>query len=139
MVSAIRKMHEITDTKKIQRLYVEDGDCDEADVQNSIRLKLSELGYYTERINVGNGYLVPKELMDERTRCPPVLKAKLDKVSYFNTGCGQRTKRLVAIKDGRISFIEVKNEVGKTYRRTIKFYKTDADSIRMPGGNRKEC
>lgn len=96
----------------------------EADVQNSIRLKLSELGYYTERINVGNGYLVPKELMDEIKRiCPPVLKAKLDKVSYFNTGAVKGRSDLSAIKDGRISFIEVKNEVGRPTDEQLNFIK----------------
>ena len=40
----------------------------EHDIQNEIRLKLSELGYYTERINVGAGYLIPKQLMDRLKR-----------------------------------------------------------------------
>ena len=35
----------------------------EHDIQSAIRLKLSELGYYTERINVGAGYLIPKKLI----------------------------------------------------------------------------
>lgn len=94
----------------------------EADVQNGIRLKLSELGYYTERINVGSGYLVPKDLMDEVKRiCPPALKAKLDKISYFNTGAVKGRSDLSAIKDGCISFIEVKNEVGRPSPEQIKF------------------
>lgn len=94
----------------------------EADVQNSIRLKLSELGYYTERINVGSGYLVPKELMDEIKRiCPPALKAKLDKISYFSTGAVKGRSDLSAIKDGRISFLEIKNEISRPSAEQLKF------------------
>ncbi len=93
----------------------------EADVQNSIRLKLSELGYYTERINVGSGYLVPKELMDEiKQRCPQ-LKAKLDKISYFSTGAVKGRSDISAIKDGRISFLEIKNENGRPTAEQLKF------------------
>ena len=96
----------------------------EADVQNSIRIKLSELGYFTERINVGSGYLIPKELMDEIKRiCPPALKAKLDKISYFSTGAAKGRSDLSAIKDGRISFIEVKNEVGRPSSEQLNFIK----------------
>lgn len=95
----------------------------EADVQNSIRLKLSELGYYTERINVGNGYLVPKDLMDKIKRLCPQLKAELDRVSYFNTGAVKGRSDLSAIKDGRISFIEVKNEIGRPTAEQINFIK----------------
>lgn len=93
----------------------------EADVQNSIRLKLSELGYYTERINVGSGYLVSKELMDKIKRLCPQLKPELDKISYFNTGAVKGRSDISAIKDGKISFIEVKNEVGRPSPEQIKF------------------
>lgn len=93
----------------------------EADVQNSIRLKLSELGYFTERINVGSGYLVSKELMDKIKRLCPQLKPELDKISYFNTGAVKGRSDLSAIKDGRISFVEVKNEVGRPSQEQLNF------------------
>ena len=96
----------------------------EADVQNSIRLKLSELGYYTERINVGSGYLVTKDLMDEIKRiCPPALKAKLDKISYFSTGAVKGRSDISAIKDGKIAFLEIKNEVGRPSPEQLNFIK----------------
>lgn len=95
----------------------------EADVQNSIRLELSKRGYYTERINVGNGYLVPKDLMDKIKRLCPQLKSELDKVSYFSTGAVKGRSDLSAVKDGRISFIEVKNEVGRPSADQLNFIK----------------
>lgn len=85
----------------------------EHSIQNAIRLKLSELGYYTERINVGAGYLVPKKLMDKMKRAVPSdLRAQLDKIPYFTTGAAKGRSDLSAIKDGRITFIEVKTEIG---------------------------
>lgn len=93
----------------------------EADVQNSIRLKLSELGYYTERINVGSGYLVPKELMDKIKRLCPQLKAELDRISYFSTGAVKGRSDISAIKDGKISFLEIKNEKGRPTAEQLKF------------------
>ncbi len=95
----------------------------ETDVQNSIRLKLSELGYYTERINVGCGYLVSKELMDKIKRACPQLKSELNKVSYFNTGAVKGRSDLSAIKDGKISFLEVKNERGRPTADQLNFIK----------------
>lgn len=93
----------------------------EHDIQNAIRLRLSELGYYTERINVGSGYLIPKPLMDEIKRHAPALKPKLDKIPYFNTGAVKGRSDLSAIKDGRISFIEVKTETGKPTTEQLHF------------------
>lgn len=93
----------------------------EADVQNSIRLKLSELGYYTERINVGSGYLVPKELMDKIKRLCPQLKAELDRISYFSTGAVKGRSDISAIKDGKIAFLEIKNEKGRPTAEQLKF------------------
>lgn len=51
----------------------------EHDIQNAIRLKLSEMGYFTERINVGAGYLIPAELMENlrHAQLAPKLKAAL--------------------------------------------------------------
>ena len=93
----------------------------EADVQNSIRLKLSELGYYTERINVGSGYLVPKELMDKIKRLCPQLNAELDRISYFSTGAVKGRSDISAIKDGKIAFLEIKNEKGRPTAEQLKF------------------
>lgn len=96
----------------------------EHDIQNEIRLALSGEGYFTERINVGSGYLIDKQLMDTIKRaCPPWLKAELDKVPYFNTGAVKGRSDLSAIKDGRISFVEVKTEVGKPTTEQLNFIK----------------
>ena len=95
----------------------------EHDIQNEIRLALSEQGYFTERINVGSGYLIDKKLMERVKRLCPVLRAELDKVPYFNTGAVKGRSDLSAIKDGRISFIEVKNEVGRPTDEQLNFIK----------------
>ena len=97
----------------------------EHDIQNEIRLKLSELGYYTERINVGAGYLIPKPLMDKLKRSlTGELKAKLDKIPYFTTGAVRGRSDLSAIKNGRIYFIEVKTDAGKASPEQIDFIRT---------------
>ena len=95
----------------------------EHDIQSEIRLALSERGYFTERINVGSGYLIGKELMEKIKRLCPVLRAELDKVPYFNTGAIKGRSDLSAIKDGRTSFIEVKNEVGRPTAEQLNFIK----------------
>lgn len=97
----------------------------EHDLQNQIRLKLSELGYYTERINVGAGYLVPKKLMDKLKRSvSSELRVQLDKIPYFATGAVKGRSDLSAIKDGRITFIEVKTELGVASDEQLNFIKT---------------
>lgn len=94
----------------------------EHDIQNAIRLKLSDLGYYTERINVGSGYLIPKPLMDRLKRSlTGELKAKLDKIPYFTTGAVRGRSDLSAIKNGRIYFIEVKTELGVASDEQLNF------------------
>lgn len=95
----------------------------EHDIQNEIRLKLSELGYYTERINVGAGYLIPKSLMDKLKRSVPSkqLKTALEKIPYFTTGAAKGRSDLSAIKDGRIIFIEVKTELGVASDEQLNF------------------
>lgn len=95
----------------------------EHDIQSEIRLALSEQGYYTERINVGSGYLIDKRLMEKIKRLCPVLREELDKVPYFNTGAVKGRSDLSAIKDGKISFIEVKNEIGKPSAEQLNFIK----------------
>lgn len=94
----------------------------EHDIQNEIRLKLSELGYYTERINVGAGYLVPKALMDRLKRsASPELKAELNRIPFFSTGAAKGRSDLSAIKDGRIYFLEVKTATGKPSAEQLNF------------------
>lgn len=95
----------------------------EHDIQNEIRLALSEQGYFTERINVGSGYLIDKKLMEKIKRLCPVLRTELDKVPYFNTGAVKGRSDLSAIKDGRISFVEVKNEIGRPTEEQLNFIK----------------
>lgn len=94
----------------------------EHEIQNSIRLKLSELGYFTERVNVGSGYLIPKDLMDEiKRKVPADLKHKLDKMHFFTTGAVKGRSDLSAIKNGKIYFLEVKTETGKPTAEQLNF------------------
>lgn len=94
----------------------------EHDIQSAIRLKLSELGYYTERINVGAGYLVPKKLMDKLKRAvPSELRMQLDKIPYFTTGAAKGRSDLSVIKDGQITFIEVKTDIGVASDEQLNF------------------
>ena len=95
----------------------------EHDIQSEIRLALSERGYFTERINVGSGYLIDRKLMEKIKSLCPVLRAELDKVPYFSTGAVKGRSDLSAIKDGRISFVEVKNEVGRPSEEQLNFIK----------------
>lgn len=96
----------------------------EHSIQNAIRLKLSELGYYTERINVGAGYLVSKKLMDKLKRSVPSdLRTQLDKIPYFTTGAAKGRSDLSAIKDGQITFIEVKTDIGVASDEQLNFIK----------------
>ena len=73
----------------------------EHDIQNEIRLALSAQGYCVFRINSG--------------------KVKMADGRWFETGVPKGFSDLVAIKDGLISFIEVKNEVGRPSTEQIKF------------------
>ena len=96
----------------------------EHDIQSEIRLALSEQGYFTERINVGSGYLIDKPLMEKIKRyCPDWLREELEKVPYFSTGAVKGRSDLSAIKDGGISFIEVKNEKGRPTAEQLNFIK----------------
>lgn len=94
----------------------------EHDAQNAIRLRLSEMGYYTERINVGEGFLIPRSLMMELKRCTKgELRQKLDRVTYFKTGAVKGRSDLSAIKDGKIIFLEVKTETGTPTPEQLNF------------------
>ena len=94
----------------------------EHDIQSAIRQELSGVEYYTERINVGARYLLPKQLMDRLKRAVPAdLRAQLEKIPYFTTGAVKGRSDLSAIKDGRIAFIEVKTEIGVASDEQLNF------------------
>ena len=95
----------------------------EHDIQNEIRLALSNAGFFTERINVGSGFLINGKLMAKiKARCPE-LRPELDKVQYFSTGAVNGRSDLSAIKDGKIYFIEVKDDKGRPSKDQIHFIK----------------
>lgn len=73
----------------------------EHDIQNEIRLALSAHGYCVFRINSG--------------------KVKMADGRWFETGVPKGFSDLVAIKDGRISFLEIKNEIGRPSAEQLKF------------------
>lgn len=75
----------------------------EHDIQNEIRLALSAEGYCVFRINSG--------------------KVKMADGRWFDVGVPKGFSDLVAVKDGKISFIEVKNEVGRPTAEQINFIK----------------
>ena len=93
----------------------------EHDLQNQIRIEMTRRGYFTERINVGSGYLVSKPLMDKIKSACPYLRGELDKLPYFKTGAVVGRSDLSAIKDGKISFIEVKVEPNRPSKEQINF------------------
>lgn len=73
----------------------------EHDVQNAIRLKLSELGYAVFRINSG--------------------KVRMADGRWFDTGVPKGFSDLIAVKDGKIFFLEVKTETGKASPEQLNF------------------
>lgn len=73
----------------------------EHDIQSAIRLKLSELGYAVFRINTG--------------------KVQMKDGRWFDTGVPKGFSDLIAVKDGRIYFLEVKSETGKARKEQINF------------------
>jgi Holliday junction resolvase len=73
----------------------------EHDIQNAIRLKLSELGYAVFRINSG--------------------KVKMADGRWFDTGVPKGFSDLIACKGGRVYFLEVKNETGKASADQLSF------------------
>lgn len=108
----------------------------EHDIQNSIRLQLSEMGYFTERINVGSGYLIPKNLYDRLIKFLKhnPLGDELANLRFFNTGAVKGRSDLSAIKDGKISFIEVKTETGKPSKEQLNFIKQMQDKYGCNAG-----
>ena len=75
----------------------------EHDIQNEIRLALSERGYCVFRINSG--------------------KVKMADGRWFDVGVPKGFSDLVAIKDGEISFLEIKNEIGRPTTEQLNFIK----------------
>lgn len=75
----------------------------EHDIQNEIRLALSERGYCVFRINSG--------------------KVKMADGRWFDVGVPKGFSDLMAVKDGRAFFIEVKNEVGRPSGEQLNFIK----------------
>lgn len=75
----------------------------EHDCQNEIRLALSERGYCVFRINSG--------------------KVKMADGRWFDVGVPKGFSDLVAIKDGKIAFLEIKNEIGRPTAEQLNFIK----------------
>ena len=73
----------------------------EHDIQNEIRLELSKLGFCVFRINSG--------------------KIKMSDGRWFDTGVPKGFSDLLAIKDGKAYFIEVKTETGRASQEQLKF------------------
>ena len=73
----------------------------EHDVQNHIRLELSKLGWITFRMNVG--------------------KIKTKDGRWFDTGLPPGFSDLIALKEGKLIFLEIKTEKGKPSKNQINF------------------
>ncbi len=73
----------------------------EHDIQNAVRLKLSELGYAVFRINTG--------------------KFKLADGRWFDVGVPKGFSDLIAVKGGKVYFLEVKTEDGKASPEQLNF------------------
>jgi hypothetical protein len=73
----------------------------EHDIQNNIRLTLSKLGWCCFRINSGK-----VKMMDGR---------------WFETGVPPGFSDLIALKDGKTVFIEVKAKKGKATKKQLHF------------------
>lgn len=73
----------------------------EHDLQNLIRLELTKLGWLTFRINVG--------------------KVKMFDGRWFDTGLPPGFSDLIALKDGKLVFIEVKAKNGKPSIKQLNF------------------
>ena len=76
----------------------------EGDIQNSIRIRLSEMGFATFRTNVG--------------------KVKLPDGRWFDTGLPKGHSDMYAVKDGKIYYLEVKKPGGKPSKEQIDFIST---------------
>lgn len=79
----------------------------ESDIQNAIRLRLSEMGYAVFRTNVGK-----RRGADGR---------------WFSTGLPKGHPDLYAVKNGKIYYIEVKTPTGKVSAEQEHFIATMRD------------
>lgn len=73
----------------------------EHDIQNLIRLKLSEMGCAVFRINSG--------------------KVRMADGRWFDSGVPKGFSDLIAVRDGRIYFLEVKTETGRPSEEQVRF------------------
>lgn len=73
----------------------------EHDIQSAIRIKLSELGYCVFRVNVG--------------------RFKMEDGRWFDTGLPKGFSDLMAVKDGKVYFLEVKTDTGKASKEQLDF------------------
>ena len=76
----------------------------EHDLQNLIRMELSRRGWCVFRLNVG--------------------RVKTADGRWFDTGLPNGTSDLMAIKDGRVVFLEVKTETGSVRKDQVQFINT---------------
>lgn len=106
----------------------------EHDLQNSIRLELSKRGFFTERINVGSGYLISAKMMDAIKKACPSLREVLDKIPYFTTGAVNGRSDLSAVKDGCTHYIEVKVHPNKPSEEQMNFLAVMRDRYGCNGG-----
>lgn len=79
----------------------------ESDIQNAIRLRLSELGFAVFRTNVG--------------------KVRMPDGRWFNTGLPKGHPDLYAVRSGKIYYIEVKTPTGKVSAEQEHFIATMRD------------
>ena len=75
----------------------------EHNFQNYIRKELSKLGYITFRVNVG--------------------KVKMFDGRYFDTGLPKGFSDIIALKEGKIYFIELKVDKNKPSKEQLNFIK----------------
>lgn len=85
----------------------------EHDIQNNIRLELSKLGWITFRMNVG--------------------KVKMVDGRWFDTGLPPGFSDLIALKEGRLIFLEIKTKKGKPSKKQTDFL-NKMRSIGFDGG-----
>lgn len=86
----------------------------EHDLQNLIRMKLTNLGYCVFRANVG--------------------KIRLSDGRWFDTGLPKGFSDLFVVKDGKIYFMEIKTEKGKPTKEQLNFINTMESIYNCPAG-----
>lgn len=86
----------------------------EHDIQNAVRLELSKLGFAVFRINTG--------------------KFKLADGRWFDVGVPKGFSDLIAVRDGRIYFLEVKSASGKASPEQLNFITVMRDKYGCTAG-----